>query len=88
MNRDYSARNKVKLRDNKARTQPTSRSKPNWGSIRMNDNIGPAYHSTLASLAKSVFKSTAYRSYAIPLFQVDHSERARMTDVQGAVVTS
>ena len=36
------ARSKVKLRDNRARTQPTSRAKPDRGSIRMNDNLGPA----------------------------------------------
>ena len=36
------ARNKVKIHDNKARTQPNSRTKMNPGSITMNDNIGLA----------------------------------------------
>ena len=40
------ATDKVKLRDNKARTQLTSRAKPDRGSIRMNDNIWPAKYST------------------------------------------
>ena len=66
---------KVKLRDNKAGTQPNSRAKLDRGSIRMNDNV-------------VFFKSTAFRSYAVPFFQIDNSESASMTDVQGALVTS
>ena len=54
------ARNKTKLRENKAKAQPTSRAMPDRGSVRMNDNIWPAQYSTLTSLAKSVFKSTAF----------------------------
>ena len=46
------ARNKVKLCDNEARTQRTSRAKPDQGSIHMNDNIGLALYSTLRSLVK------------------------------------
>ena len=36
------ARNKIKLCDNKVRTQPNSRAKLDRGSIRKNDNIGLA----------------------------------------------
>ena len=68
------ARHKVILRNIKARTQPNIRAKPDRGSIRMNDNIGPAYYSTLASSAKSLFKSSAFRNYVVPFLQVDHSE--------------